>query len=69
MYCELCMYFNAPVECSLHGRLTAESKVQGCESFIERPLMICGSPGCCGLSGLPAAEPTEEAEADRKLRK
>jgi hypothetical protein len=67
MYCDLCMYFNVPDECSLHGRLTAEKKVQGCESFIERPFRICGSPGCCGLSGLPTADPPEEVEADRQL--
>jgi len=72
MYCDLCLYFNVPDECSLHGgRLTAEQKLKGCEGFIERPLRICGSPGCCGLSGLPAAEffeESEEAESDRQLQ-
>ena len=63
MYCDLCLYFNVSDECSLHGgRLTAEQKLKGCKSFIERPLRICGNPGCCGLSGLPTAELTEESE-------
>ena len=61
MYCDLCMYFKVPDECGLHGdRLTAEKKIKGCDSFVERPLMICGSPGCCGLSGLPVAESADE---------
>lgn len=67
MYCELCLYFNVPDECSLHGRLTPEKKLHGCESFIDRPMRICGSPGCCGLSGLPTADPLEEIEVDRQL--
>jgi hypothetical protein len=67
MYCDLCMYFNIPNECSLRGELTPERKVEGCESFIEQPLRICGSPGCCGLSGLPVADLPDESEADKKL--
>lgn len=67
MYCDLCMYFNAPDGCGLHGELTSDQRAKGCQSFIERPLRICGNPGCCGLSGLPVSDPPEEVEADKQL--
>ena len=63
MYCPLCLYFTEQGECSLQGRIDPEKQKAGCDSFIERSFRIVGSSGCCGLSGLPLAEPPDKDEA------
>lgn len=65
MYCQLCIYFTEQGECSLHGRIDPEQLRAGCDSFIERSFRIVGSSGCCGLSGLPLAEPLDSDEANK----
>jgi hypothetical protein len=62
-YCQLCIYFTEQAECRLHGRIDPEQQKAGCDSFIERSFRIVGSSGCCGLSGLPLAEPLDRDEA------
>jgi len=64
MYCPLCLYFTEKEECRLHGKINAEQQKAGCDAFIERSFRIVGSSGCCGLSGLPFADPLERGEAD-----
>ena len=64
MYCELCMYYTEAGDCSLHGRLDPETKRRGCESYVEMPMRLGRSAGCCGLSGLPTSEPADEPQED-----
>ena len=60
IYCELCMYYTEKGVCSLRKTLPPDVGASGCESFIERPMVIGRTPGCCGLSGLPTTDTFDE---------
>jgi hypothetical protein len=63
MFCLLCLYFTEQGDCRLHGKINTDQQQSGCSDFIERSFRIVGSSGCCGLSGLPLADPQEGGEA------
>ena len=60
IYCELCMYYTDKGVCSLSKTVPSDVGASGCESFIERPMVIGRTPGCCGLSGLPTNDTSDD---------
>lgn len=66
MECKFCLYYQADSGCKIHGELTAEQLVKGCELYVDQPYSLGRVPGCCGLTGMPLVDQDAACEADKR---